>query len=128
MAFSGYLIKVGSNNIPNRFISLKSYKSTPNRQQDLDSYRDANGYLKRNILPHTATTIQFSTPYLRLADKQALQAFLPSRKKLSLTYWNDETNAYATGDFYIPDVEYAIYSVTATDIIYMPIAYEFIEY
>jgi hypothetical protein len=65
---------------------------------------------------------------MRLADKQALQALLPTRTKLTLTYWNDETNTYATGDFYIPDVEYSIYSVTATDIIYLPIAYEFIEY
>lgn len=128
MAFSGYLLKVGSIKIPMRFISVKSYKSTPNRQQDLDSYRDADGKLKRNILPHKVTTIEFSTPYLHLADKIALQAILPSRTKLTVTYWNDETNAYATGDFYIPDVEYSIYRVDGNDIIYMPITYEFIEY
>lgn len=128
MAFSGYLLKVGSVQIPIKYISAKSYKSTPNRQQDLDSYRDADGVLRRNILPHTATTIEFNTPYLHLTDKVALQALLPSRTKLTITYWNDESNTYTTGDFYIPDVEYAIYRVDGNDILYSPIAYQFIQY
>jgi hypothetical protein len=128
MAFLGYLIKVGSNTIPLKYISLKSYKSTPNRQIDLDTYRDADGFLRRNILPHRATTIEFSTPYLHLSDKIALQSLLPSRTKLTLTYWNDETNEYTSGNFYIPDVSYDIYQIDGDDIIYMPIAYKFIEY
>lgn len=128
MAFSGYLLKIGSTKLPMKYISAKSYKSTPNRQQDLDSYRDADGRLHRNVLPHTASGFSFSTPYLHLADKIALQAFFPSRTKATITYWNDETNTYTTGDFYIPDVEYAIYRVDGNDIIYIPIAYEFIEY
>jgi hypothetical protein len=128
MAFSGYLIKVGSTNISMKYISAKSYKSIPNREQDLDSYRDADGILRRNILPHKVTTIEFTTPYLSLADKIALQAIIPSRTKQTITYWNDETNTYATGNFYIPDVTYEIYRVDGNDIIYMPINYRFIQY
>ena len=128
MAFEGYLIKVGSTKIPMKFISAKSYKTIPNRQQDMDSYRDADGILRRNILPHKVTTIEFSTPYIRLADKIALQAIIPSRTKQTITYWNDETNTYTTEDFYIPDVEYSIYRVDGNDILYMPITYKFIEY
>jgi hypothetical protein len=105
-----------------------SYKSTPNRIMDEDSYRDANGVLRRNTLPHTATTFEFSTPYIHLAKKQALQALLPSRVKLAITYWNDETNTYTTGDFYIPDVTYEIYSKTDTDIVYKPVNFQFIQY
>lgn len=128
MAFSGYLIKVGSTQIPMKYIAAQSYKSIPNRQQDLDSYRDADGILRRNILPHKVTTIEFNTPYLHLTDKIALQAIIPSRTKQTITYWNEETNTYATGDFYIPDVEYGIYRIDGNDIIYMPILYQFIEY
>jgi len=128
MAFLGYLIKIGTKTLPLKYISIKSYKSSPNRQQDMDSYRDADGILRRNILPHVVTTIEFSTPYLHLADKKALQSLLPSRTKLTLTYWNDETNTYTSGDFYIPDVSYDIYRVDGDDITYMPISYKFIEY
>lgn len=128
MSFLGYLLKVNGTKIPMKYISHKSYSSTPNRIQDLDSYRDADGILRRNIVPHKASTIQFSTPYLHLADKKSLQALLPSRVKLTLEYWNDETNTYTSGVFYIPDVSYDIYSTTNEDIIYMPISYQFIEY
>lgn len=128
MAFLGYLLKVGSTQIPIKYISAKSYKSTPNRQIDKDSYRDGDGILRRSILPHTATTIEFVTPYLHLADKIALQAIIPSRTKQTIEYWNDETNAYTTGDFYIPDIEYPIYRIDGNDILYSPITYQFIQY
>ena len=128
MAFYGYLMKIGSTQLPMKFMSIKSYKSIPNRQQDLDSYRDGDGVLQRNILPHKVTTIEFSTPYLHLSDKIELQAILPSRTRLTIEYWNDETNTYTTGDFYIPDVTYEIYRVDGNDIIYAPIQYQFIQY
>ena len=127
MAYQGYLMKVGVNTL-DQYMAHGTYKSTPNRQMDLDSYRDANGNLKRNILPHTATTLEFTTPYLHLSDKQGLQSILPSRTKLTVTYWNDETNAYTTGDFYIPDVTYEVYSKTSNNIIYKPINFQFIQY
>ena len=127
MAYNGFLIKVGTN-IIDRYIAHGSYKSIPNRMMDLDSYRDGDGVLRRKILPHTATTIEFLTPCLHLSDKIALQSLLPSRVKLTLKYWNDETNTYSTGDFYIPDVTYEIYSKTDSDIIYKPINYQFIQY
>ena len=128
MAFQGYLLKVGSNIIPMKYIQAKSYRSAPDRQLDLDSYRDADGILRRNVLSHTVTTIEFSTPYLKISDKIALQNLLPNRKKLTVTYWNDEKNTYSTGTFYIPDVEYQIYRIDGNNIIYMPILYKFIEY
>lgn len=128
MSFEGYLIKAGSQKISMKYIQAQSYKSTPNRQIDLDAYRDADGILRRNIAPHTVTTIEFSTPYLKLADKIALQSLLPNRTKLTITYWNDEKNMYSTGDFYIPDVEYSIYRIDGNDIVYKPILYKFIEY
>jgi hypothetical protein len=128
MSFAGYFLKSNGKKIPLKYISPKSYKTIPDRQQDLDPYRDTDGYLRRKILPHKVTTIEFSTPYMYLADKMALQALLPSRAKLTLEFWNDETNTYQTGDFYIPDVTYNVYRVEGTDILYMPIAYQFIQY
>lgn len=128
MAFNGYLIKIGSIIISSKFIALNSYKSTPNQMTDLDSYTDSNGLLHRNVLPHKSTKIEFNTPPLTLATKIELQSLLPTRVKLSLTYWNDEENVYKTGDFYIPDITFEVSHHTANNIWYNPVRIAFIEY
>lgn len=128
MSFAGYLLKVNGNIIPMKYIAHKSYRTTPNTIIDLDAYRDADGRMHRSPLPHTVSSIEFNTPYIHLNEKMALQDLLPSRKILAIQYWNDETNTYTSGDFYIPDVTYEIYGVDGNDILYSPIAYKFIEY
>ena len=128
MAFSGYMIKIGSNIFPSSFIAINSYKATPNQIIDLDSYRDSNGLLHRSTLPHKATKIEFNTPPLTLAQKIEMQSLLPARVKLALEYWNDEDNVYKTGDFYIPDITFEIYRHTANNIWYNPVRIAFIEY
>ncbi len=128
MAFAGYLLKINSTIFPNKYIQLDSYVSTPNQIMDVDSYRDADGVLHRNTLTHTASKIEFNTPCLNLADKNKLKIYIPTRKKLTLEYWNDDANAYTTGTFYVPDITYDIYHITSNDIIYKPIRIAFIEY
>ena len=51
-----------------------------------------------------------------------------SQRKVSVTYWNDETNTYKTGYFYIPDIEYQAMDADADTIRYNPITVELIEY
>ena len=128
MAFAGYLLKINGTIFPNKYIQLDSYASTPNQIMDIDTYRDADGVLHRNTLEHTASKIDFNTPYLNLANKINFQSYIPTRKQLTLEYWNDETNAYAAGTFYVPDIAYEIYQTTSNDIIYKPIRVAFIEY
>ena len=43
MAFQGYLLQINGRTLPNRYIKLDSYQSTPNQRQDADSYVDAVG-------------------------------------------------------------------------------------
>ena len=65
MAYQGYHIKFSDNTtLPYNYMSHGSYQSTPNQRMDLDSYRDGNGILHRTALPHTATKIEWETPYL----------------------------------------------------------------
>lgn len=42
---------------------------TPNQMQDLDSYVNGDGYLKRKVLKHSRTKIEWNTPYLTYEDK-----------------------------------------------------------
>lgn len=130
--FEGYMIKIGDNIFPNEYISMNTYNSSPNQRTDQDSYTDGNGKLQRNILPHTRTKVTFSTPdELHLEDKIKMQSFF-NRDETTLTYWNDETNSYCEGNFYIADPNFPIKRIVDngkdSDIIYSPITLEIIEY
>ena len=50
------------------------------------------------------------------------------QRKCYVTYWNDETNSYDSGYFYIPDIEFSVMDASKTDIRYNPISIELIEY
>jgi hypothetical protein len=110
---------------------LESYKSAPNQRQDLDSYRDADGYLHRNVLSHTATKIEFETPYLWRNEMRSLIQGIRGNytndleRRCEVTYYDDETDTYKTGTFYMPGtVEYNVYNKA----IYAPSRFAFIEY
>ncbi len=129
MAFEGYLIKINGTAFPNSYILMDSYDSSPNQLMDDDSYTDGDGKLHRNVLPHTRSKLEFNTvPKLTLADKMAIQSFIPTRVKLTVKYWNDESNTYKSGEFYVPDITFPIHDITATDIIYNSTRIAFIEY
>nr|DAH30332.1 MAG TPA: hypothetical protein [Caudoviricetes sp.] len=132
MAYQGYLIKVGNTVFPMKYIRAETYKCTPNQRIDQDSDSDATGMLHRNVLPHTRTKIEFETPQmLRGADVLAISTLLGlsgSRRDVTITYWDHESQSYKTGKCYVPDISYQLMRNTGDDLVYMPIRYAFIEY
>lgn len=129
MAFLGYLIKINGKVLPMEYI--KTYKSTPDQQQDDGSYQDITGELHREILPHTRSKIDFTTPYLWMEKKNVFQSYFPDRKvepKIQVEYWNDARNEYVTGMFYVPDIEFQIYRIKDNDIEFSPIRIALIEH
>ena len=137
MAFSGYLIKVGGSNgtiLPMKFMKAESYKSTPAQRMESKATRDATGVLHRTTVEHTATKIEFETPYLTNDQVASLNSMLRSamsnnhRKDITIYYYDMETNSYRSASCYIPDIKYTIYRVDGNTIIYKPIRYAFIEY
>lgn len=109
MAFSGYLVKVGSYTIPLKYMRYESYQITY-YTQDLDSYRDSNGVLCRNVLQHKIGKLEFNTPIMNNTDFSTLMSSLkaqmsdPTEKKASVTFYVPEDDAYVTQNMYIPDV------------------------
>ena len=101
---------------------------------DTDAERDDNGNLQRTTLPTGKTSITFSTHILHLDEKINMQNIINSaivntaQRKCYVTYWNDETNSYDSGYFYIPDIEFSVMDASKTDILYNPISIELIEY
>lgn len=134
MPFEGYLLKFGTQILPHKYIQLSSYDTTPNQRTELSAVRDNNNYLCRVTSPNHKTTIKFSTISLDLAEKAEIQAIMShglvneTERKYKVTYWNDETNAYKTSEFYMPDVNYPIREIEDNNIKYSPISFELIEY
>ena len=119
MAFDGYLLKIGDDDnaytiTGAEYINEKSYKVTRNIQ-DLDSYRDANGFLHRNALEHVPLKIEINTRE-NLTNTQ-LAAFLgairnkyinENERKCRVTAFVPELNTYVTQEMYMPDPEITI--------------------
>nr|DAX10516.1 MAG TPA: hypothetical protein [Bacteriophage sp.] len=130
--YKGFLLKFGNTEFPNNYFA--EYSSTPDQRMDTDAERDDNGNLQRTTLPTGKTSITFSTHILHLDEKINMQNIINSaivntaQRKCYVTYWNDETNSYDSGYFYIPDIEFSVMDADKTDIRYNPISIELIEY
>ena len=147
--FRGYLIKAVTRQstappyddptFPIQYMQWDTYKATPNQREEIKAYRDDN---TRNLTRVTAsgkkTVIEFKTRKLHLAEKIYVQGWLHNaeentqeaheQRKIQLNYWDDEENAYKTGYFYRPNVEYTIKKVTDDDIMYDELEIKFVEY
>lgn len=136
MSFNGYLLKMGADVFPLSFVYKESYKVAPNRRQDLDSNRNANGILERNVLDHMPSTISFQTKPMYNNDLDEMMKFIRERfvvekeRKLILDYYCPDINDYKTGEFYMPDIEFVINMVDLENnrILYNGFQLEFIEY
>ena len=108
MAFDGHYIKVNGTTFPNDLLAKDGgYSCTPNQRTDKNSYVDGMGALHRTILPVKRSTVKIKTvDNLTYSQKVVVQAFFVPRDVITMQYWNDESNAYETTRFYVPDIEY----------------------
>ena len=136
MAFSGYLIKVGSTEIPLTYMRAETYSVTPNQRMEWSAERDINGNLHRKTVSNMPPKIEFKTPLMTNREIAALNAMfqaaftVPSERKLPVTYYDAETDSYKTHDCYMPDTQYQIRNVDiAKNIInYEELRFAFIGY
>lgn len=135
MSYSGYLLKIGSYTVDaKRFISAESYSVTRN-VQDLDSYRDADGYLHRNALSHAPTKVEFKTPpMLTNTDMAEFMTAIRSQytneteRKVLVTAYVPELDDYTTEDMYMSDPQFDIYGSYGNKLTYKTVRFAFIGY
>ena len=132
MAYAGYLIKVGTYEIPLSIIRAETY-SPYKSVTDLDSYVDANGYLHRNALDHIANKVEFETvPMLTNTQFASLMSNLYGQmsntleRKASVTAYIPETDDYVTQDMYMPDIKPTVYYADENVVKYNQIRLAFI--
>lgn len=124
VAYAGFLIQVGNYKIPHSWIRAETYTVTKTGQ-DLDSYRDANGFLHRNALNHWGAKVEFETPGLKTNAEVA--AFMNNiavnytntiEKRANVTVYIPETDSYVTQEMYVPDITFTLYSANAAEVKY----------
>ena len=140
MAFNGKLLELKTNgswvNFPLKFIAFESYSITPDQRMEASANRATSGKLVRDTVEHTASKIEFNTPPVTNSEVREMNnmfsaAFTNAReRKLEVRYYDTETDAYKTGEFYMPDTEYPIYRVDlqTNTIYYKSLRFALIEY
>lgn len=136
--FKGYLLKAVKTGqlFPAQYIDAGSWYSIPSQREEIKAYRDEN---TRNMTRITAagrkSLWSFSTlEGIHLEEKMEIQKFFTDnendadQRRITLEFWNDETNSYQTGDFYRPNMNFPIKEYTQTDIIYKALKIEGVEY
>lgn len=140
MAYNGmYLLKVGSTPIPNKYIVMDTYKCIPDQRQDVDSYRDLNQDLHRNVSIHYKTIVQFN---IRAGlSETSLRTFInliqtnfenAHERKVRLEYFNTDTGEYEGVStpryFYMVQPNYQIIRIEGNELFYNTMEIKFIEY
>ena len=131
------LIKVGGSGgtvLPMRYIKLEGYNITPNQRMESEAKRDVTGVLHRTTVAHTATKVEFNTPVLTNSDVDAMMTLFRNNwsstdeRKLTLYYYDMETDSYKTGTFYMPDIKFTIDHIDGNMVYYKETRIAFIEY
>lgn len=143
MAYSGYLIKlkaggsaVSAETLPMKYIAVSSYKATPDQRLEAKATRATTGILRRTTVAHKPSKIEFETPVITNKDLVQLNTLLQNhftdalQRKLTITFYDNETDSYRDATCYMPDVNYNIDHVDNTKniIYYDKVRYAFIEY
>ena len=122
--------------VPMKYIAYQGYKINPNVREEIKAYRDEN---TRNLTRITAQgtktgiTIDFLGG-LNNAQKNEVQSWFTSHesnaleRKITLLYFDVDSDTYKTGAFYRADPEYVALYTTDTDIIWDAFTYELAEY
>lgn len=116
-------------------IRAESFKITPNARQDLDSYRDADGILRRTALNHTATIIEFDVKVMKESEMRPLMQSLVNsyinynERDAQCTYFDPETGTIKSGHFYLDsNLSFSYYSTAFGEIMYNETHFKFVEY
>lgn len=135
MGFNKYLLKFGNVQFPLKYLMVSSYSVTPDQRTELQTFRTQDNLLHRVINPSYKTRIEFQTiPNMNDQEKVNMFDIIKSglvsemERKFKVEYWNDESNSYKTGHFYMPDITFTIKQVDGSNLIYDSVNISLIEY
>lgn len=121
------------------YIEASSLNITPDIVQEEESYRNANGLLKRpGIMPYTASKIEAN---IKQADENTMDKVMSilmkatnvkdavsSENKIRIRFYNPKKMEYKNAWAYFPDITYNVYTTSRGIPIYTPTRIAFITY
>lgn len=121
---------------PMKYVAKNGVHINPNVREEIKAYRDDNS---RNLTRVTAAGTKTSISIDILggqhnAEKNEMQAWFTSheidtlQRKITLLYYDADSDSYKTGTFYRADTEYTIITTTANDILWDAWTYDLVEY
>lgn len=134
MNYAGYDIMFKKTNQILPFKYINSYQATPNQRIDVDSFRNEETVLNRNVAQHTSTKMEWTTPYLWINEWEELMALIRNNydikieRRIQVTFYDMEDCVYKDGYMYIPDFTAEIRHLENGDTFVMPVTFNLIEY
>lgn len=128
MSFLGYLLKVDGTIIPNKYINISTYNTSPDTRRVLDGYYDGDDIYREILSPHTRSSINFSTNGMLADGKIFIMDKFGAKKNLNIEYWNEITEEYKTGLFKAEDFKISLYKIKGNNRFYQPVGISLIEY
>lgn len=121
-----------------KYIKESSLLITPDQMQDLDSYVNANGDLKRNVMPHVRSKIEGDIIHCSEETMDEVMEILEkgtkvkngivAENKLRVRFYNPKKREYAFAWTYFPDIQYTAYGTYDGYPKYTPTRIAFISY
>ncbi len=121
-----------------QYIEAGSYNVTPDQMQDLDSYVNANGVLKRKTMPYSRSKIEFN---IKFSDEDSMDKVMKilkkgtkvkdgisAQNKVRIAFYNPKTMEYSHAFAYFPDITYNVYSTSNGEPQYNATRIAFITY
>lgn len=136
--FNGSLIKIGTWNIPFKYIQPETFKVSSNKKKVVE-WEDYDG--NRHVVYSSAsyTELTFQTHENAKIDDNDVALFIEAlnNAKLSgfgqnvdayvLTYYDPRFNNYFTKNFTLDDLDFEIERVTRQGVVYTPLTFKFKE-
>lgn len=122
------------------YIEASSLNITPDQMQDIDSYVNANGKLKRTTMPYTRSKIEFNIKHtdektmdkvMKILDRGTrVKDGIVSENKVRIRFYNPKQMDYSNAFAYFPDITYGVYGtyMGSGKAIYTPTRIAFITY
>ena len=134
--YNGYLLKVGKDIFPTKYIAEQSYTITPHQRQDEDPWRDENGVLHREVADNMPSTIDFST-IAGITDSELAKIIAilkanytnETERKLLVTYFDPETGEnHGPEEMYLANMSYKIDCIENGVVRYDSVSFSLVGY
>lgn len=106
MSYNGYRLIINGITITNDLVQKGTYKAIPTKRV-VATWEDANLVEHQDVLPTRKMDIQFSLRERNLTEQDSLKGIFSTQENIPVTYWDDKTCAYQSGNFRMEAPEFS---------------------